>query len=55
MVRYILYQINRCQVSKDEGAWHAVRLFQESGKVMKFWTTTATIGKERRREMHENY
>lgn len=22
MVRYIPYQINRCQVSKDEGAWH---------------------------------
>lgn len=36
MIRYILYQIDRCQVSKDGEAWHADRrLFQESGKVMK--------------------
>lgn len=32
-----------------------VRLFQESGKVMKFWTTTATTGKQRRGEMHATY
>lgn len=31
-----------------------VRLFQESGKVMKFWTT-ATISKQRRGEMHATY
>ena len=56
MIRYILYQIDRCRVSKDEEAWHAVRrLFQESGKVMKVWTTTATIGKERTGEMCETY
>ena len=51
MVRYILYQINRCQVSKDEGAWHAVRLFKESGKVMKFWQQQQLVNREEERCM----
>ena len=51
MVRYILYQINRCQVSKDEGAWHAVSLFKESGKVMKFWQQQQLVNREEERCM----
>lgn len=51
MVRYILYQINRCQVSKDERAWHAVRLFEESGKVMKFWQQQQLVNREEERCM----
>lgn len=36
MIRYMLYQIDRCRVSKDGEAWHADRrLFQESGNVVK--------------------
>lgn len=56
MIRYMLYQIDRCRVSKDGEAWHADRrLFQESGNVVKVWTTTVTIGKERTGEMCETY
>jgi len=37
-------------VSKDEGAWHAVRLF-ESGKVMKFWQQQQLVNREEERCM----